>query len=211
MNEKIFKKLLTVLISFASGTMLGGAFFHLIPKASSPVEESVFIAVVLGIVVFFLLEKFLWRHCHERECEVHPFAYLNLVGDAIHNFIDGLIIAVGSLSSVSSGFIITLGVVSHEIPREIGDFGVLIFGGFTKKKALFYNFLSAIIAIVGALVTYFFSPYIPNKAHLSAFAAGGFIYIATTDLIPELHKERGFMNSALQFLLLVGGLAHAIV
>jgi zinc and cadmium transporter len=211
LNEKVFKKLLLILISFASGTMLGGAFFHLIPEAFpnplGSLDESIFIAIVLGIMVFFLLEKFLWRHCHERECEMHPFAYLNLVGDGVHNFIDGLIIAASFLASTSLGLVTTLAVVSHEIPQEIGDFGILIFGGFTKTKALFYNFLSAIIAILGALVTYFFSAYIPDMSHLLAFAAGGFIYIATTDLIPELHKERGVANSTLQFLMLVAGLA----
>ncbi|MBX5326182.1 MAG: ZIP family metal transporter [Candidatus Bathyarchaeia archaeon] len=210
LNEKFFKKLMLILVSFASGTLLGGAFFHLIPESLSPVEENVLLVLVSGIVVFFLLEKFLWRHCHERECPIHPFAYLNLVGDGIHNFIDGLIIAAGFLAppspNFSLGFITTLLVISHEIPQEIGDFGLLVFGGFTKKKALFYNFLSALVALLGALITYFFFPYIPNTAYLLAFAAGGFIYIATTDLIPELHKERGFVNSALQFVLLLAGL-----
>jgi len=102
--KSFFKKLMLVLVSFASGTLLGGAFFHLIPESLSPVEENVLLVLVSGIVVFFLLEKFLWRHCHERECPIHPFAYLNLVGDGIHNFIDGLIIAAGFLAPPSPNF-----------------------------------------------------------------------------------------------------------
>jgi len=206
LNEKIFKKLLLVLVSFASGTLLGSAFFHLIPESLNPFDENAFLAIVLGITVFFLLEKFLWRHCHERECPVHPFAYLNIVGDGVHNLIDGMVIAASFLVNISIGIITTLAVVAHEIPQEIGDFGLLIFGGFTRKKALFYNFVSALIALLGAVVTYFSFTYIPNISYLLAFAAGGFIYIATTDLIPELHKERGLANSALQFLLLLVGL-----
>jgi len=150
-KDKILKKTLLVLISLASGTLLGGAFFHLIPESFSTLDESIFITVVLGIVGFFLLERTLWRHCHERECPVHPFAYLNLLGDGIHNFIDGIIIAASFLSAESLGIITTVAVIMHEVPQELGDFGVLIYGGFSKTKALLFNLLSAIFAIVGGL------------------------------------------------------------
>lgn len=207
-KENFLQKILLVLVSFASGTLLGGAFFHLIPESFSAFDESVFIAVVFGIVVFFFLEKSLWRHCHERECPVHPFAYLNLLGDGIHNFIDGIAIAASFLSaeSPSLGIITTAVVVMHEIPQELGDFGVLIYGGFNKTKALFFNFLSAILAIVGALATYFFISYLPNISYILAFAAGGFIYIATSDLIPELHKETSITNSFVEIVFLLVGI-----
>ncbi len=208
MSEKLFRKLLLMLVSFASGTLLGGAFLHLIPEAlSAPVEsENMFIVILSGILVFFLLEKFLWRHCHERECPVHVFAYLSLLGDGIHNFIDGVIMAASFFVSVPLGLATTLAVVSHEIPQEIGDFGILVYGGISKAKALFYNLLSALMAVFGALLMYSFSSYLPSLAYFLVFAAGSFIYIATTDLIPELHKEHDAWKSLVQFVLLLSGI-----
>lgn len=207
LRENILKRILLVLVSFASGALLGGAFFHLIPESLPNLNEGAFIAVVVGIMVFFLLEKSLWRHCHERECPIHPFAYLNLVGDGVHNFIDGVTIAASFLIDNSLGLIITLGVLMHEIPQELGDFGVLLYGGFSKTKAIGFNLLSALLAITGALITYFFFQYLPDTSYIIAFAAGGFIYIATTDLIPELHKETSIGNSAAEILFLSLGIA----
>lgn len=205
-NQNLFRKMLLVLVSFASGTLLGGAFLHLIPEALLNGGENLFIVILSGILVFFLLEKFLWRHCHERDCPVHVFAYLNLLGDGIHNFIDGILIAASFLTSTPLGFATALAVVSHEIPQEIGDFGILVYGGFSKAKALSYNLLSALMAFVGALLTYSFSAYLPSSSYFLMFAAGSFIYVATTDLIPELHKEHGVAKSFLQFALLVVGI-----
>jgi len=216
LSEKWFNKALLMLIGFASGSLLGGAFFHLIPeaiekvgKASSITVENIFLALALGLLIFFVLEKFLWRHCHEREkCPVHPFAYLNLVGDGIHNFIDGIIIAASFMASQdpSLGFIVTLAVAAHEIPQEIGDFSILLYGGFSKTKALIYNFLTALTAMAGGIFTFYGSAFLPQTPYLLAFAAGGFIYIASTDLIPELHRERKALNSFLQFIMLSIGL-----
>ena len=216
LSEKWFNKALLMLVGFASGSLLGGAFFHLIPeaiekvgKASSITVENIFLALALGLLIFFVLEKFLWRHCHEREkCPIHPFAYLNLVGDGIHNFIDGIIIAASFMASqdVSLGFIVTLAVAAHEIPQEIGDFSILLYGGFSKTKALIYNFLTALTAMAGGIFTFYGSAFLPQTPYLLAFAAGGFIYIASTDLIPELHRERKALNSFLQFIMLSIGL-----
>lgn len=216
LSEKWFNKALLMLVGFASGSLLGGAFFHLIPeaiekvgKASSITVENIFLALALGLLIFFVLEKFLWRHCHEREkCPVHPFAYLNLVGDGIHNFIDGIIIAASFMASqdASLGFIVTLAVAAHEIPQEIGDFSILLYGGFSKTKALIYNFLTALTAMAGGIFTFYGSAFLPQTPYLLAFAAGGFIYIASTDLIPELHRERKALNSFLQFIMLSIGL-----
>jgi len=209
LRKKLLDKISLMLVSFASGSLLGGAFLHLIPQALSPYDESVFIVILVGILVFFLLEKSLWKHCHEKECPVHPFAYLNLFGDGVHNFIDGVIIAASFLVSIPLGAAATMAVISHEVPQEIGDFGILVYGGLSKNKALFYNFLTAITALVGATfmyALYVFSPFIPNMAYLLAFAAGSFIYIATTDLIPELRKERNLTISIAQIILLLGGI-----
>jgi len=206
-KEQAFKRILLLLVSFASGTLLGAAFLHLIPESVSAFSETAFVAILVGILAFFLLEKFLWRHCHARECPVHTFAFLNLLGDGVHNFIDGVVIAASFLASVPLGLTTTLAVIAHEIPQEIGDFSILIYGGFGKVKALSYNFLTAIIAIFAATLMYFFSPFFPSLAYLLAFAAGGFIYIATTDLIPELHKETEPLKSAAQFFLLFLGIA----
>lgn len=211
LKEEMFKRVLLLFVSFASGTMLGAAFLELIPESLSASSETVFIAILVGILAFFILEKSLWRHCHERECAIHTFAYLNLLGDSVHNFVDGAIIAASFLvppvPNLSLGLATTLAVIAHEIPQEIGDFSILIYGGFSRVKALLYNFVTASIAIFAAVLTYFASAYFSNLEYLLAFAAGGFIYIATTDLIPELHKERDLSKSVAQFILLSLGMA----
>jgi len=206
------KTILLYLVSFSAGALFGDAFIHLIPEA---VEENGFglnvsIYVLFGIVSFFIIEKFLyWRHCHIPTSEEHPhtFAYMNLFGDAIHNFIDGLIIGGSYIVGLPLGIASTLAVVFHEIPQEIGDFGVLIYGGFSKKKALTYNFASAITAILGAVITYYFAN-VPNiTTFLVPFAAGGFIYIAATDLMPELHKKSRADISIVQLIAITSGIA----
>ncbi|MDI6690550.1 MAG: ZIP family metal transporter [Candidatus Bathyarchaeota archaeon] len=209
LKENMLKRILMLFVGFSSGTLLGSAFLDLLPEAiNSDFGGTAFYYVIIGIVSFFALEKFLyWRHCHEEECPVHMFVYLNLVGDGIHNFIDGMIIAATYIiGGYQLGFAITLAVIFHEIPQEIGDFGVLIYGGFTKKKALIYNFVSAITAILGAITTYLVL-YIQSVAILLvAFAAGGFIYIAATDLMPELHKRTRASISIVQFLTIMLGI-----
>jgi len=206
------KRTLLYLVSFSAGALFGDAFIHLIPEA---VEETGFglnvsLYVLSGIISFFIIEKFLyWRHCHIPTSEEHPhtFAYMNLFGDAIHNFIDGLIIGGSYIVSLPLGIATTLTVIFHEIPQEIGDFGVLIYGGFKKSKALFFNFLSAVTAILGALVSLGLGLYIEGfTVFLIPFAAGGFIYIAGSDLIPELQKEAKPSKSALQLTAFIFGI-----
>ncbi|MGB9741426.1 MAG: ZIP family metal transporter [Candidatus Bathyarchaeales archaeon] len=208
LKEDKLKRLTTILVGFASGTLLGGAFLHLLPEAlaSESDQMSVLWYVIVGIVSFFALEKFLyWRHCHEKECPIHTFVYLNLVGDGIHNFIDGVVIAATFMIGFELGFATTLAVIFHEVPQEIGDFGVLVYGGLSRKKALIYNFISAVTAILGALATYFLAHLRSIEALLVPFAAGGFIYIAATDLMPELHKKSHSGESIVQlFLILLG-------
>ena len=209
LKESLLRRVVMVLVGFASGTLLGGAFFDLLPEAVNMINPpiTIFYFVTLGIIVFFCIEKFLyWRHCHEEECQVHTFAYISLVGDGVHNFIDGMIIAATFVLGFELGFITTLAVISHEIPQEIGDFGVLIYSGLGKRKALTYNFISALTAILGAIVTYYVVYLRSNYALLVPFAAGGFIYIAATDLMPELHKKSHAGESIIQLLSILFGL-----
>ena len=207
LKEKKLNKILLFLIGLSAGTLMGGAFLHLLPEAT---EENtgldVFILVLVGFITFFIIEKVLhWRHCHKGECDVHTFTYMNLIGDSIHNFIDGLIIAASFITSVPLGITTTIAISTHEIPQEIGDFGVLIYGGFSKKKALLLNFLIALTAVLGGLTGYLISNLIENMVlYILPFAAGGFIYIAATDLIPEIKKElnmKKYMATLLVFIL----------
>jgi zinc and cadmium transporter len=208
LKEAFLKRVLMSLVGFASGSLIGGAFIHLLPEALEQSGPSVFYYVIAGILLFFIMEKFLyWRHCHNGTCSVHSFAFLNLIGDGIHNFIDGMIIASSYLHSHDLGVATTLAVIFHEIPQEIGDFGVLVYGGLSKRKALLYNFLSALTAIAGALVTYHLSFIQSIEQYLIPFAAGGFIYIATTDLMPELHKQFQIKDSITQMVTILTGIA----
>lgn len=208
LREKMLEKVLFILIAVAAGTLLGAAFLDLIPEAMEERGPGILLYVLCGIVAFFVMERFIfWHHCHDGKCDIHTFSYLNLVGDGVHNFIDGMVIAAAYLTSVPVGVIATIAIISHEIPQEIGDFGILVYGGFSRRKALFYNFLSAITAFVGAILTYFFSPYVENSvSFLLAFAAGGFIYIASADLMPELRKEMETKRSFIQLTFLILGI-----
>jgi zinc and cadmium transporter len=200
-NDKFLKKVIIFLVAFAAGVLIGGAFLDIIPEAMEYVKDptQVFLYVVLGYLFFFILEKYLhWRHCHDSECTVHAFTYLNIVGDGVHNFCDGLIIGATFLVDVKVGIVATSAIVLHEIPHELGNFMILVYGGFSKIKALLFNFLSALFAVAGTIIGYYFAAKIPgfSKA-LLPLAAGGFIYIASCDLIPELHKETGGKRSAI--------------
>jgi len=202
-------------VSFSVGGLFGDALIHLIPEAMKEAggfELNMSLCILFGLISSFIMEKFLqWRHCHIPTSteHPHPFAYMNLFGDALHNFIDGLLIAGSYLAtgSLQVGIATTLAVIFHEIPQEIGDFGVLVYGGFSRSKALLFNFLSAITAIIGALVFLSLSPYIREYTiYLLPFAAGEFIYIAGSDLVPELHKETNPSKSTLQLIALIFGL-----
>jgi len=194
----------------SAGALFGGAFLHLIPEAieQSSLERTTLLTIT-GFCFFFLLERCLWwRHCHTKAgaCEVHTLGYMNLIGDGIHNLIDGLIIAAGFFVDIRLGIVTTVAVIMHEIPQEIGDFGVLLYSGLSRSRALLFNFLSAAVAIVGALVGTVLCGQIPFlKALLLPFAAGGFIYIAACDLIPELHKEPDIKRSFFSFAFFLAG------
>ncbi len=209
-QEKLYRRLL-FLVSFSAGTLLGDAFIHLIPEAydnaKSPVSVSVY--VLLGILIFFILEKIVhWRHCHRRACEnhPHPFTYNILVGDSLHNFVDGMVVAASFLVSVPVGIATSVAIIFHEIPQEIGDFGSLVYGGFSRAKALFFNFLTALTAILGAILILVVGNVSENiVSFLIPFTAGGFIYIAASDLIPQLHKEDDTKKSLGHLIFLIAG------
>lgn len=194
LKTSTLKKCLIYLVSFSAGALLGDVFIHLLPEI---VEEngfgfSISIFILSGILFSFIIEKIIqWRHCHHPTSKEHPhpFAIMNLIGDFFHNFLDGLIIGISYLASVPLGIATTVAVILHEIPQEIGDFGVLLHGGFSKAKALFLNFVTALSAVVGAVVSFILAANVENALiFLIPFAAGNFLYIASSDLIPELHK-----------------------
>jgi len=202
LRDELLGKIVLGLVGFSAGALMGGAFLHLMPEALEASESTlVFSYVIIGFIFFFLLERLLyWRHCHDGRCDVHIFTYLNLIGDGIHNFVDGLIIAASFMAGIQLGVVTTLAVILHEIPQELGDFGVLVYGGFSKARALFYNLLSALTAILGASVGYFVSSYVESfTVLLVPLAAGGFIYVSGSDLVPQLHKETEMGRSMLSF------------
>ena len=214
LKDNLMRRILVFLVAFAVGAMMGGAFVHLIPESLESIDAMmVFILVFAGFMTFFVVEKFLhWRHCHENNCDVHneklaeksgrikPAAYLNLIGDGVHNFFDGLIIATSFITSVEVGIASTIAIMLHEIPQEFGDFAVLVHSGMSTRKALVYNLISAIVAVAGGILGYFFLTHLEWVApYMLAASAGGFLYIAAVDLVPEMHNEWKPHVSLLQF------------
>ncbi|MEO8065582.1 MAG: ZIP family metal transporter [Candidatus Doudnabacteria bacterium] len=191
------EKFLHLMVSFAAGALLGDVFIHLLPELSAggKLNLQVSLIILASIIAFFTTERFLhWHHHHhetaENEQRNHPVVLLNLVGDGMHNIIDGLIIGGAYLIDIKLGFATTLAVILHEIPQEIGDFGVLIYGGLSRNRALLYNFLSAITSIIGVIIALTVGN-VENFAYiLVAIGIGSFIYISVADLIPEIHKSK---------------------
>ncbi len=208
-TEKL-NKIIFLLVGFSAGALMGDAFIHLIPEGFEEGEENFPIFILVGFCLFFILERVIrWRHCHKEggRCETHSFTYLSLVGDALHNFIDGLVIAASFAFDFNLGLATSIAVVLHEIPQEIGDFSILIYGGFSRNKALLFNFLSALFAVAGAIFGFLLVKNIGEAINpLLAITAGGFIYIAAADLVPELHKESRNKIVAFSFLFFLLGL-----
>lgn len=206
------KKILIYMVSFSAGALFGDVFIHLLPEAveSHGFGLNIAIYVLIGIIFSFIIEKVVhWRHCHMpiTKSHVHSFGVMNIFGDIVHNFIDGLIIGASFLASIPVGIATTIAIIFHEIPQEIGDFGVLLHAGFSRTKALFFNFLTALTAILGAVIALIISSYAQNiTVFLVPFAAGTFIYIAGADLIPELHKECEPKPALLQLLTFIAGI-----
>ncbi len=211
MKEGLLNRLVLLLVALSAGALMGGAFLHLLPEAveiAGAAGIDVFLWALAGFVAFFLIEKILhWRHCHKGKCDIHTFTYMNIVGDGIHNFIDGLVIAASFLVSVPLGIATTIAIAFHEIPQEIGDFGVLVYGGFSKGKALALNLATALTAVLGGVAGYFAAAQFGGlQVILLAVAAGGFIYIASSDLLPELRKITETRKLALNFIVFLTGI-----
>ena len=197
LKTEILDKILLVLVSFAAGTLLGGAMLHLIPRSLELAEAqniritTLMSTFLLGIVMFFVLETLLhWHHCHKPGHHLRPFVYFNLIGDGLHNFIDGMIIAVSFLSGISLGVVVTIAIAFHEIPQEVGDFSLLVYGGLSKKRALGLNLVSAIAALLGGVTTYFIATHMEYiEGILLMISGASFMYIGMADLIPELREK----------------------
>lgn len=205
-NEKRLEAALIYMISFSAGALFGDAFIHMLPEVVSENGFTLNISLYLisGIAFSFVVEKIVcWRHCHHPTTDSHPhkLAWMNIFGDMFHNFMDGLILAAGYLVSLPVGVATTIAVVLHEIPQEIGDFGVLLYSGFSKKRALLINFAVSLASVFGVIAALLASSKAESLSNfLIPFAAGGFIYIAGSDLIPELHKEIGLCRSFVQLI-----------
>ncbi len=207
-NKKFLHSNLLLLVALSAGTLMGSAFFHLIPEAATGLNlNNVNRFVVIAFVGFFLTEKLLqWHHHHEYEDEKHTVGYLNLIGDSFHNLLDGLIIAASFYTSVHLGLTTLLAVILHEIPQEIGDFGVLIHSGFSKNKAILANLLVSLTSLIGGIVGYLWVGFATNLSPVvNALAAGGFIYMAASDLLPEIRKEDDKGKSWATFAVFVTG------
>ena len=203
-------RILLPLVAFAAGSLIGGAFFHMIPAAVHEMGNStaLYIWLVAGFVLFLALEQFLnWHHSHShRTGEKQPLTYLILIADALHNFIGGMFVAASFLVNFKLGVIAWLAAAAHEVPQELGDFGVLVHGGWSKTRALAYNFLSALTFLLGGVVAYAASATV-DVVFLVPFAAGNFLYIGAADLIPEIKKSHDVKTNVVHFIAFVIGIA----
>jgi zinc and cadmium transporter len=197
------------LISFSTGTLLGAAFLGMIPHATRALSvHTVAVSILVGVLAFYVLEKlFIWRHCHERECQVHATSGpLLLVGDAVHNFVDGVVIAGAFLESMPLGLAAALSTIAHEIPQELGEFVVYLRSGMSKRRALLLNGATSLTSLLGAILGYFFLPTFRDAGpYLLALAAAGFLYVALADLIPGQRRKASLGATVVDFVLMVAG------
>ncbi|MEI7960811.1 MAG: ZIP family metal transporter [archaeon] len=210
LKQKTLNKYIDLLVGFAAGALLGDAFIHLLPQlAATGISIQISFSILIGILVFFALEKIVhWHHCHRVEhkevCTDLP--YMSLAGDILHNAIDGVIVAGAFLANPIVGFSTALAVFLHELPHEGGNYSILIKGGFSRKKALLLNFITALASFIGAIITLLLSSLISGiLPFVIAFSMGSFLYIAGTDLLPELHKRFAPKQAVLEFLFIVLG------
>jgi zinc and cadmium transporter len=209
LDDATLSRIIMPLVSFAAGSLLGGAFFHMLPAAlgGAASDATVFAWTLLGFVVFFALEQFLhWHHCHRAatDCK-EPLTYLILLGDGLHNFLGGVGVAGVFLIDVRLGVAAWLAAAAHEVPQELGDFGVLIHGGWGKRNALLLNLASGVTFLLGGVVAYLASAHV-EVAFLVPFAAGNFIYIGASDLVPEVHRHGAGGARVIDFVSFVAGI-----
>jgi zinc and cadmium transporter len=210
LKEATLNRVVTPLVAFAAGSLLGGAFFHMLPAAleQAPADPTVFLWILVGFALFFALEQFLhWHHCHRASSDCRkPLTYLILLGDGLHNFLGGLGVAGVFMIDTRLGITAWLAAAAHEVPQELGDFGVLIHGGWNRRRALLLNLLSGLTFLLGGMVAYAASARI-DVGFLVPFAAGNFIYIGASDLVPEVNKHRDITSNAIHFSAFVAGIA----
>lgn len=211
LKRDILSRILLYLVSFAVGGLFGDAFIHLLPETFKQMGFTLIASLLVmgGVVAFFALEKFIyWRHCHVEpgELHAHPLVTMNLIGDAAHNLVDGMAIGASYSIDVTVGLATTFAVILHEIPHEMGNFGVFLHGGLSIKKALAYNFFSALAAVVGAIFALLIGAHVEGFATiLIPITAGGFIYVAGSDIIPELKHDVALGTSFWQLLCIICG------
>ena len=210
-QRKTLEQIITYSLALSSGVLLGTTFFELLPEGVELFPDSVFLWTLVGFISFFCLEKMIQWHHHVEGRHDHgdkPVAYLTLIGDGIHNFADGAVIAAAYLVSVPLGVTTTIAVIAHEVPHELSDFLILIHGGFSNKRALLYNFLSATTAIAGTILVFLATAQFADlERYLIPFAAGNFLYIAASDLIPELLTKRHGKTSVIQVAAMLAGIS----
>lgn len=214
LQDRTLNYVVILLVSFSSGSLFGNAFIQLLPETVARNGFTVWVSIftLSGIAGSFVVEKFVhWRHVHSPahgETQVEAFAYMNLLGDAVHNCLDGVVIVSAYALDIRVGVATTVAILFHEIPQEMGDFGVLVHGGLSRKKALFFNFVTALTALIGALLTMVLINFAQQlTVFLIPFSAGTFIYIAGSDLIPQLHKENEVRDSLLQLVFFTLGIS----
>lgn len=208
LSEARLSAILLPLVALSAGTLLGGALFHLLPAAidRSGNRLDVYVWLLAGFAVFFLLEQFLnWHHCHQVRCDHKPLTYLILVADGVHNFIGGLAVAGAFLIDIRLGISAWLAAAAHEIPQELGDFAVLVHGGWKPVRALVFNVASALTFLLGGIVAYG-SSRVADVSFLLPFAAGNFLYIAAADLIPEVKHHTSMARNILHFVAFLAGI-----
>jgi len=212
-RQELLNRIVFVLVSLAVGALFGDTLIHLLPEAYASFDSQLTVAylVMAGFLLFFLVEKYLhWHHHHDEDSgiHIHPVGYVSLVSDGMHNFIDGVLIGVSYLVSIPLGIATTTAVIMHEIPQEIGDFGVLIGAGFARKKALWLNFATGLTAVLGTVLALIFGSRLEAIASYAIpLTAGGFLYIAAVDLLPPLHKETRPYRSLIQLVAIIVGVA----
>jgi len=210
LKESVLQKILLPLVAFAAGSLIGGAIFHMLPESIEHIGNAtaVYVTLVAGFVTFFMLEQFLhWHHCHDTCHDHHKSSqgHLILMADGLHNLIGGLAVGASFLIDIRLGIVTWIAAAAHEIPQELGDFAILVHGGWNKTKALFYNFIAALTFPIGAIAVYFLSSEI-NVGLLVPFAAGNFLYIAAADLIPEVKHSASIRTNIIHLLSFIAGL-----
>jgi len=214
LSERALQRILLPLVAFAAGSLLGGAFFHMLPAslAAGMSDVTVYALILAGFAVFFGLEQFLhWHHCHRADAPCKkPLTYLILIGDGLHNFLGGLAVASTFVIDIRLGIVTWLAAAAHEVPQELGDFGVLVHGGWPRRQALFYNVLSALTFLLGGIIAYLAS-FRLDVSFLVPFAAGNFLYIGAADLIPEVKAHADLRANIVHFVAFVVGAALMLV